>query len=355
MGHWIVKFSSKTHKKGWSAAAIRLSAWTHNGLLDPLELFVFRSTWSGMGAEEVQPAAAAAAAAAGASNAAILGPSVMSFRLACSCSEGRALVMSSGKVDTVRCHPLCPPPHPHPPLPERSRQHWKAKRTKKPRCLRWHVCGGVLASDPSINTISAPRCGLEAHWSKPSRVGNFLPPRVYAPGTPCQQPSGRIGPGQRRLDACFYGCHMKAGIQELFWGSTGATWAAEPRLDIRILLCLSLVQNEYLPQGRQYRLHLDLPVDPQWHPSIGQTHAWIFYRLPCLFGRTKEVQKNIWMRTFREMQRNVPVSWHFLRLLSESPDLLYLSKHTAEVLEVIFTAALLALWLGGYAGKSYFH
>lgn len=31
----------------------------------------------------------------------------MSFRLACSCSEGRALVMSSGKVDTIRCHPLC--------------------------------------------------------------------------------------------------------------------------------------------------------------------------------------------------------------------------------------------------------
>lgn len=37
------------------------------------------------------------------------------------------------------------------------------------------------------------------------------------------------------------------------------------------------------------------------------------------------------------------------------PDLLYLTKHMAGVLEVIFTAALLALQLGGYTGKSYFH
>lgn len=142
----------------------------------------------------------------------------MSFRLACSRSKGRALVMSSGTVDTIRCHPLR-----FFFLPECSRQHWKGKWKKKVLALARSRCSIEDRAEPGgINKICAPRCCVGADWSKPSRVGNFLPPRVYASMAPCDSREAgsvhRNGVLMRTLWKPVTCSHMKQAFMNFYLG-----------------------------------------------------------------------------------------------------------------------------------------
>lgn len=194
-------------------------------------------------------------AAASGLNVDVLGESVVSFSLAPSCSEDRASVMSSGKVDTIRCHPLWGFF-----LPECSRQHWREKKKAEALVLR------VPAQVSEIDQRSAPCRCIPSWLIGLSSVGDSHPPCVYTPVAPCQQLSASIRPQKQHHDAHF----------------------------MAVITCSCTKQVRRTPSPRCARL--------------SQTHTRSFSWLPGLFRGTKEVfKKSKWGHSVR-MNWLIPVS-----------------------------------------------
>lgn len=129
-------------------------------------------------------------------------------------------------------------------LPECSRQHWKGKENKKPRCLHWHVHGVVLEIERS--RAASIKSVLLAVASQ--RIDPNLPEwvisshqAVYASMAPCHsREAGSVHRNavlMRALWKPVTRSHMKQPFMNFYLGGGGATCAAQCLLCIRLRLC----------------------------------------------------------------------------------------------------------------------
>lgn len=174
--------------------------------------------------------------------------------------------MSSGKVDTSRCHPL-----------------WfffsawvfqtALKRKEKKKAAALVLC--VPAEVSEIDQRSAPWCCISSWLIELSGVGNSHPPCVYTPVAPCQQLSASIRPHKQHHDARFMALITRS--------------------------CMKQVRRTPSPR----------------YARLSQTHTRSLSWLPGLFRGTKKVFKEIQMRTFCENKLSHSCLWAFSAVLRE--------------------------------------